>query len=200
MATAVLTFSVAASTEAEVIARALRRRDPDFLARLVSQYHYRLLRYVVYLTARREQADDLVQETWMRVMRNGGQFDGRSRFEPWLFSIARNLAIDHLRRRSARESRGQVDAGDAVLDAPAPEDDSPFASAARSEDAAHVAVAMKCLAPIYREALLLRFQEDLSLEEIGAVVRAPVATVASRIRRGLAILRAHLEGAGHANE
>ena len=199
MATAVLTFSLAAETETQAVARALQRRDPEFISRLVSQYHYRLLRYLVYLTSRREQAEDLVQETWMRVLNHARQFDGRSRFEPWLFAIARNLAIDQLRRqRTARAGGGEVADSGEVLDAPAPELQSPFAAAARSEDAARIAVAMECLAPIYREALLLRFQEDLSLEEIADVAGAPVSTVASRIRRGLAIMRSHLEGAAHA--
>ena len=199
MATAILTFSLAAETETQSVARALQRRDPEFISGLVSQYHYRLLRYLVYLTSRREHAEDLVQETWMRVLDRGRQFDGQSRFEPWLFAIARNLAIDYLRRqRTARGTADEAGDSDDVLTAPAPELQSPFAAAARNEDAARIAVAMECLAPIYREALLLRFQEDLSLEEIASVAGAPVSTVASRIRRGLAIMRSHLEGAGHA--
>lgn len=193
MATAVLTFSAVMEAESQSIARALQRRDPEFIGRLVSQYHYRLLRYLMYLTSRREQAEDLVQETWMRVLEHAGQFRGDRRFEPWLFSIARNLAIDQLRRK--RGVRGP-DSED-VLDMPAPDLQSPFAAAARSEDAARIATAMECLAPIYREALLLRFQEELTLEEIAQVSGSPVATVASRIRRGLAIMRSHLEGAGH---
>jgi RNA polymerase sigma-70 factor, ECF subfamily len=57
---------------------------------------------------------------------------------------------------------------------------------------------MDGLPPAYREALLLRFQEELSLEEISQVAGAPVSTVSSRIQRGLAILRTQLEGAAHA--
>jgi RNA polymerase sigma-70 factor (ECF subfamily) len=159
-----------------------------------------LLRYVVYLTSRRDQAEDLVQETWIHVLERTHQFDGSGRFEAWLFSIARHLTIDFLRRQQAAKPGQPVDDGnpDALLEAPAPDQTSPFAAAARSEDAALIAVAMECLAPIYREALLLRFQEDLSLEEIAGVAGAPVATVASRIRRGLAILRTHLERSGNA--
>lgn len=190
-----MTFSLAAESEPQTIARALRRRDPESITRLVSQYHYRLLRYLVYLTSRREHAEDLVQETWIRVLDRAGQFDGRSRFEPWLFSIARHLAIDHLRRQQSKAP--DAPSGDEILNLPAPDLQSPFASAARSEDASRLAVALECLAPIYREALLLRFQEDLSLEEIARVTGAPLATIASRIRRGLAIMRSHLEGAGY---
>jgi RNA polymerase sigma-70 factor (ECF subfamily) len=85
--------SLAAETESQRIARALRARDSEFIGGLVSQYHYRLLRYLVFWTGRREQAEDLVQETWLRVLERAAQYNARLRFEPWLFSIARNLAI-----------------------------------------------------------------------------------------------------------
>jgi RNA polymerase sigma-70 factor (ECF subfamily) len=153
----------------------------------VEQYHYRLLRYLVYLTARREQAEDLVQDTWMRVLERAAQYDGRSRFEPWLFSIARNLAIDEMRRRQRMEP-------DEPAERVAPETYSPFVAAAKSEDAARIAAALAALEAFYREALVLRFQEELSLDEIAQVTHSPVSTVASRIHRGLAQLRAHLEG------
>src|SRR5579871_4496982 len=99
MVAAVMAFARVAESEPQRIARALRQRDAELIDGLVSQYHYRLLRYLVYMTGRRERAEDLVQETWLRALERGGQYDGRSRFEPWLFSIARNLAIDDLRRR-----------------------------------------------------------------------------------------------------
>jgi RNA polymerase sigma-70 factor (ECF subfamily) len=71
---------------------------------------------------------------------------------------------------------------------------SPFTLAARTEDANRLARSLETLQPVYREALVLRFQEDLSLQEISAIVGAPVSTVASRIYRGLATLRPHFEG------
>lgn len=185
-----LAMTSAAESEPQSISRALRRKDSQFIGRLVAQYHYRLLRYLVYMTSRREHAEDLAQETWMRVLQRAGQYNGRSRFEPWLFSIARHLAIDDLRRR--QKSPGS---DDDTLELPAPDGHSPFTAAARSEDATRIAAAMEALAPIYREALLLRFQEDLSLDEIAQVAGAPVSTISSRIHRGLAIMRSQLEGA-----
>ena len=176
-------------TEAETIARALRQRDAEFIGRMVGKYHYRLLRYLVYLTARREQAEDLVQDTWLRVLERAGQYDGRSRFEPWLFAIARHLAIDQMRRQEMTA----LDEG-----AEAPERQSPFQAAAKSEDAVRIAAALGVLEPIYREALLLRFQEEMTLEEIARVTDAPVSTVSSRIHRGLAMLRSQLQGGGYA--
>src|SRR5271169_6825430 len=87
------------SSDSQQIARGLRERDIALLHALVEQYQYRLVRYLIYLLGRRDEVDDLVQETWLRVLERGRSYDGRSRFEPWLFTIARNLTIDHLRRR-----------------------------------------------------------------------------------------------------
>ena len=85
--------------ESREIARGLRRHDPDLLDELIGRYQYRLPRYLWTLTGNREAAEDLFQETWIRVLERGDQYNPRWRFEAWLFSIARNLAIDLLRRR-----------------------------------------------------------------------------------------------------
>src|ERR1700759_616472 len=87
-------------TEESQIARGLRRRDPDLLDGLIAQYQHRLLRYLLHLTGNRATAEDLFQETWMRVLEKGHLYDGRSRFVTWLLTIAHNVAIDFLRRRS----------------------------------------------------------------------------------------------------
>src|SRR5947208_13903454 len=127
MVAVVTAFSRVSEPESQCIARALRRRDSEFIGRLVSRYHYRLLRYLVYLRSSREQAEDLVQETWLRVLERAGQYNGRLRFEPWLFSIARNLTIDHLRRRQrASLNTSDVSASDAGTQLPASDLDSPF--------------------------------------------------------------------------
>lgn len=182
------------TTESKGIAQGLRRWDVAVLHDLVQRYQYRLMRYLLYLTANQELAGDLFQETWVRVLERGEQFNGRSRFEPWLFSIARNLTIDHFRKQKATPLEA-CDAKDDSLTTGIPDRDtaSPFELAARSEDAQRLAKALRLLPPIYREALVLRFQEQLSLEEIARVVGAPVPTVSSRIQRGLATLRSHLE-------
>src|SRR5438477_11095701 len=71
----------------------------ELLADLVERCQHRLVRYLLYLTGRRDYAEDLAQETWIRVLQRGSQYNGRQRFDPWLFAIARNLAIDYLRKK-----------------------------------------------------------------------------------------------------
>ena len=92
-------MAVAGNTDTQRIARGLRQRDVALLHALVVEYQFRLVRYLIYLLGRRDSVDDLVQETWLRVLERGRSYDGHSRFEPWLFAIARNLTIDHLRQR-----------------------------------------------------------------------------------------------------
>jgi RNA polymerase sigma-70 factor, ECF subfamily len=186
-----MSISQPGETEAERIARGLRRRDLSLIRELVERYQYRLVRYLIFLAGRREGVEDCAQETWIRVLDRAAQYDGRSRFEAWLFSIARNLAIDELRRRR----NVSIEAAAVAVEPLDPT--SPFLTAARNEQAARITEALAALEPIYREALLLRFQEDLSLREISALVGVPVPTVASRIRRGLERLRLHWEGDIH---
>ena len=188
-----MTLITPAETEMAKIARGFRERDMELLANLVERYQHRLVRYLLYLTGRREYAEDLAQETWIRVLQRGSQYNGRQRFDPWLFAIARNLAIDYLRKkRKAVEAASLPNDPDAVLllSSSGP---SPFEAAARSEDAMRLAGRLQILPPLYREALLLRFQEDLSLAEMAQVLGAPTTTVTSRIYRGLAALRSAFE-------
>jgi RNA polymerase sigma-70 factor (ECF subfamily) len=188
------------NTDTHQIARGLRQRDVVLLHALVGRYQYRLVRYFTYLVGRRDLVDDLVQETWLRVLERGHSYDGQSRFEPWLFTVARNLALDFMRKRRvlSLDSNDSPEQDLAPL-SPVSHAPSPFEQAARTEDAQRLAHSLQMLEPIYREALVLRFQEDLSLQEMAGVIGASVSTVSSRIYRGLAALRAQMEGGNNAS-
>lgn len=195
-----MTLATGVNSDTQQIARGLRKGDVILIQSLVAQYQYRLIRYLIYLLGRRDEVDDLVQETWLRVLERGRSYDGQSRFEPWLFTIARNLAIDHMRRRRTLNlDLDEETERDAGARSPASNEPSPFMLAARTEDSQRLAQSMQTLEFIYREVLVLRFQEDLSLQEVATIVGAPVSTVASRIYRGLRALRAQMEGATNEN-
>src|SRR5271165_3282876 len=89
-----------ARQESLAVAAGLKRQKAGLLDELIVRYQHRLLRYLLFLTGNREAAEDLFQEVWMRVLVHGGQFNGRARFETWLFTIARNLVIDQRRKRT----------------------------------------------------------------------------------------------------
>lgn len=181
--------------ETREIARGLRRRDPDLLDELIGRYQFRLPRYLWTLTGNREAAEDLFQETWVRVLEKSHQYNPRWRFETWLFSIARNLAIDLLRRRQPESLEALLHPGDerAPQEWPDRISATPFEAAASGEQAERVKGVLGRLPPDAREVLVLRFQEDLDLNEIAELVRAPLSTVKSRLYRGLESLRNLME-------
>jgi len=176
------------------IAKGLKRNDPELLDQLIDQYQHRLLRYLLFLTGKREVADDLFQETWMRVLQRGAQYNGKARFDTWLFTIARNLVIDLSRKRQMASLDEMSEAGEderpfeVVMDGP-----SPLEQFRTREDRAEVAEVLLTLDTNYREVLTLRFHEEMSLEEIACVTRAPLSTVKSRLYRGLAALKPEIE-------
>jgi len=199
MGTAICWFvnSVASPMEQEgqAIARGLRQRDPDLLDRLIEQYQYRLFRYLLFLTGSKETAEDLFQETWLRVLERGGQYTGKWEFGTWLFAIARHLMIDLRKRKNLPEPLSAAGEEDKPLEVETTGDPSAFELLARREEGERLAAALGRLPAVYREVLVLRFHEDLALEEIAAVVDAPLSTVKSRLYRGLDALRELLEGA-----
>jgi RNA polymerase sigma-70 factor (ECF subfamily) len=151
------------------------------------------MRYLVFLTNKREVAEDLFQEVWIRVLRRGSQYNGKARFDTWIFTIARNLVIDLSRKRTMASLDEMREGGD---------DERPFEIAEESpspleqfevrENASEIAAVLLTLEPTYREVLTLRFHEEMSLEEIAGVTRAPLSTVKSRLYRGLAALKPEL--------
>ena len=176
-----MTWTVAIAAETEPLTR-FRKGDLDSLTELIPLYQNRLYRYLVRLVSDPSAADDLFQETWLRAANNIRRYDPNRGFDHWLFSIAHNLAIDHLRRRKpealiedATPSGNQAtEALDQLLE---------------SERAAALANAITELPAAYREVLALRFEEDMKLDEIARVTGVPLPTVKSRLQRALQNLR-----------
>src|SRR5580698_3478178 len=186
-----------ARQESLAVAQGLKRQDAGLLDELIVRYQHRLLRYLLYLTGHRELAEDLFQEVWMRVLVRGAQFNGQARFETWLFTIARNLVIDQRRKRTA-SSLDELFEGGGDDDRPmsfevADGEPTPFDRVSNLEDRERIASALLQLDTLHREVLVLRFHEEMSLEEIAKVTRAPLSTLKSRLYRGLAAIKPKLE-------
>jgi RNA polymerase sigma-70 factor (ECF subfamily) len=188
-------FVNAMESEASAIARGLRRRDPDLLDRLIEQYQHRLFRYLVYLSGNRELAEDLFQETWIRVLERGHQYDGEHEFSTWLYAVARNLTIDYLRTKRPLSLDGLMeDEEHAPLEAA---DTRPMAweVVQQHEQAERISAALVSIPAEYRETVVLRFQEGLALDEIATITGTKLGTVKSRLYRGLNMLVSQLKGA-----
>jgi RNA polymerase sigma-70 factor, ECF subfamily len=185
-----------ARQESLAVAHGLKHQEVGLLDELIVRYQHRLLRYLLFLTSNRELAEDLFQDVWMRVLVRGAQFNGQARFETWLFTIARNLVIDHRRKRTMASLDELVESG-GEDDRPmsfeiADAEPTPFDRFSSLEDREHIAAALLDLDTLHRE-VLVRFHEEMSLEEIAKVTRAPLSTVKSRLYRGLAMIKPCLE-------
>ena len=185
--------------ESVAISAGLKRQDVGLLDELIVRYQHRLMRYLLYLTSNRDMAEDFFQEVWMRVLVRGAQFNGQARFDTWLFTIARNLVIDQRRKRTMA-SLDELIEGPGDDDRPmsfeiADGEPTPFDHFSSLEDREQIAAALLQLDTIHREVLVLRFHEDMSLDEIAKVTRAPLSTVKSRLYRGIAAIKPKLENA-----
>jgi RNA polymerase sigma-70 factor, ECF subfamily len=189
-----VSFSMLMQDEAKSIARGLQRRDPDLLDRLIEQYQYRLFRYLVYVTGDRARAEDFFQETWIRVLERGHQYDGKSKFEAWLFAIARHLVIDWQRSKKAQSLDALTNPEqEHPLQFTNEKEISPLQQMLSQEAEEKVQGSLERIPAIYREVLVLRFQEELQIEEMAGVLSIPVSTVKSRLYRGLDALRGAMQ-------
>lgn len=171
----------------------LGRGELDALDALLGRYQHRLYRYLLRLVRDPAAAEDLFQQTWLRVAESIRRYDPQRSFEAWLFAVSRNLAIDHLRRRapeSLDEPRADGATGAERLAAAGTDALERLLVRERVE---LVTAAMAELPAAYREVLTLRFEDGMKLEEIAAVTAAPLSTVKTRLRRALETLRVRLE-------
>ena len=174
----------------DAVAR-LRRGDPDALTAMISRYQHRLYRYLLRLVRQPAAAEDLFQQTWLRVMERIGRYDaGRGNFEAWLFSVAHNLAADAWRRQAGESLDTDADAGAPARQRLRAGDPDVLERLLDFERGAILAACIHELPAIHREVLTLRFEEDMKLEEIAEVAGIPLSTVKSRLRRALEGLRA----------
>jgi RNA polymerase sigma-70 factor (ECF subfamily) len=191
---AVMGWEVPVGLEADVAQ--LRRGDLDALSALITRYQNRLYRFLLRLVHDKSEAEDLFQQTWVHVAEKIRHFDPNRNFDAWLFTVARNLAIDHLRRvrpasldQPVSEDESQGTAADRLV----ANDPAPLDRVLANERATRLGTALDDLPIVYREVMTLRFEEEMKIEEIAQVLSIPLSTVKSRLRRSLEQMRHSLE-------
>ena len=181
------------------ILRRVQRADPEALSDLVRFYSTRLFGLLHRLTGSRDAAEDLLQETFLRVVATIGEYEDRGRFESWLFRIAANVGRDWIRRQRLRsvQSLGSPgpngEPGDVRA---APAELRPLDRLERAERGDALLVALQQLGDAEREVILLRHYSELSFREIADLLGVPLGTALARGHRGLRRLRALLEQIG----
>lgn len=179
------------------LAKLARAGDRRAFAELVELYKDKMYHLAYRMLGQAQEAEDVVQETFLRVFTNLDRYDDTQKFSTWIYRIATNLCIDRLRKRKASYS----------LDAEMPEgegadwysllpsnDASPESELLLSETQEHIRKAVDSLPEKYKSVVILRYLQDLSLQEIGDVLGMPVTTVKTRVHRGREFLRKKLEG------
>jgi len=174
--------------------------DARAFADLYERHERAIYRYFLRQGATPSIADDLMQETWIAVVRNASTFEPRARFTTWLYTVARNKLIDHWRSRGEDAVSLAYFAGDAAndeesaaLDVAASDAGRPDRQALARAEARAFLQAVELLPPLQREAFLLQAEGGLSLEEIATVTGAAHETVKSRLRYAMGRLRLAME-------
>ena len=184
-------FETPVSFESELTR--LRSGDLDALTMLVERYQNRLYRYLLRLVKQPGTAEDLFQQTWLRLMERIKSYDPERNFDTWLFSVAHNLAIDYLRRYRPESLDEPMPSGETRQDRLAAAGPGALETLLARERADRLSAVMTELPLQYRVVLSLRFEEEMKLEEIATVLGIPLSTVKTRLHRGLKGLRQLLE-------
>jgi len=177
-------------TDAELI-RATIKGDRRAFPALVERYTRDVYGFVFFMAKNSADAEDITQETFVKVWKNLKKFKPEQKFKSWLLAIARNTAIDYIRkRRHAVFSDFDDEEGDNAI-ADTLQDEGRLADeiAELAESAGHVAEAVKKLPDIYRLVVSLRYEGGMSFEEIAETLKKSVNTVKSQHRRALIALR-----------
>lgn len=178
------------------LVRRLQAGDPDAFDAVHGAFNVRLYNFLARLTNRRDVAEDLLEETWLRLVRHARRLRPDTRLAPWLFTVARRLYVSYCRARLLEESH----AGDLIgLWPSASPGPSPLAAAEASEAQRRIATALGSLPATYREALLLVAVEGLQPSEAAEVCGVTAEAMRQRLSRARSLLARRLadgEGPG----
>lgn len=187
--------------EADLLARCARGEEKAY-RELVGRLEKPLMNFIFRYVGERTLAEDLFQETFVRVLRTLPDFRPEASVATWIFTIARNLCLDHAKAKkrhrevpldaAASREEGDVIPFRDLLRSASP---SPDARAEEAEMERRVLDALRRLTPAKREALVLRLYADVSYQEIAQIVDAPVGTVKFRVHEALNDLSKMLTGA-----
>lgn len=178
------------------LARLARKGDQRAFAEIVEMYKDKLYHLAYRMMNNRQEAEDIVQESFLRVYKHLDRYDEDQKFSTWIYRIATNLCIDRLRKRRPAYSLDAASTEHEGLDGYAmmPSDDrTPESELILSETQRIIREAIDTLPAKYKSVMVLRYLQDMSLQEISEVLDMPVTTVKTRVHRGREFMRKKLE-------
>jgi RNA polymerase sigma-70 factor, ECF subfamily len=179
-----------ATDVAAVLARA-RQGDSEAFRTLVERHSRRAFQLAYRMTGNEQDAEDVVQESFIRAYRQLGRFEARAHFGTWLHRIVANCSVDLIRSRRSRYDHASTDMLDAG-EQPETEAPNPERLAASAQIQRTVATAMSALSPLERAAFTLRHYEGRSIAEIGKTLGLGTSATKHSVFRAVKKLRAAL--------
>ncbi|MHA0858098.1 RNA polymerase sigma factor SigW [Paenibacillus sp. CMAA1364] len=170
--------------------------DQQAFAEIVELYKDKIYFLGYRMLNNRQEAEDVVQETFLRVFKSLDRYDPNQKFSTWIYRIATNLSIDRLRKRKPTYSLDADMNDQEGLDGYSilPGDDrTPESEVLLSETKQIVYKAIESLPVKYKSVMILRYLQEMSLQEISDVLDMPVTTIKTRVHRGREFLRKSLE-------
>jgi len=177
-------------TDAEII-QATIDGDAGAFSTLVERYSRDVYGFAFFMARNESDAEDIAQETFVKVWKNLTKFKPEQKFKSWLLAITRNTTIDYIRKRRhvIFSDFDDEEGSNALIETLADEEKLADEVASLAESAGQTAKAVKKLPLIYRTVIALRYDNGLSFEEISKILEKPVNTVKSQHRRALISLR-----------
>jgi RNA polymerase sigma-70 factor (ECF subfamily) len=177
------------TTDADLIASSLVGREDSF-EELVRRYQRPITAYVYRMTNDYDAAMDVSQEIFIKVYNSLARYKTEFKFSTWIYKIARNAAIDYLRRNSHGECSLDLEVDDETFERPIESKlASPEVERERSEWRGEIQKVVQKLPAAYRELILLRHSQDLSYDEIAEIMNLPLGTVKNRLFRARELMR-----------
>jgi RNA polymerase sigma-70 factor (ECF subfamily) len=173
-----------------------RKGDQRAFAELVELYKDKIFHLAYRMLNNRHEAEDVVQDTFLRVYKNLERYDENQKFSTWIYRIGTNLCIDRLRKRKPTYSLDAEMNDQEGIDGYAmipSEDRTPETEYMLSETQQMIRQAIDSLPAKYKTVMVLRYMQELSLQEISDVLDMPVTTIKTRVHRGREFLRKKLE-------
>jgi RNA polymerase sigma-70 factor (ECF subfamily) len=177
-----------ATQEAALIQRA-QRGDRDSFNAIMDLYRERVVRMAFHMVGNREDAQDLCQETFVKVYRALGSFDRKRAFSPWLYRIAHNVVLDFLRRKKVRPALMEPDPDHPLEEGLDPQAETPQEALLSQEMRREVMQAIQSLPENYRSVVVFRFVDELSYAEIADALDLTESNVMMRMSRARRMLR-----------
>ena len=189
MAATLSTTKTPLITDLELVTRAIRGHESGF-EELVKRYQRPITAYIFRMLGDYDLSLDVTQDVFIKVYNSLDKYRPEYKFSTWIYRIAHNAAIDHMRRNSMQTSSIETENADGAYELqlesslPSPEKDRE-----RSEWRAEIDAVVKCLPPSYRDLIVLRHSQELSYDEIAEVTGLPLGTVKNRLFRAREMMR-----------